>query len=589
MKNLLEIFSNMGIGKKLYLSYLLVVLIPISIIGLMLIHQISNSTQKGIIENATSTATQLSRRLSDVFQKSTIIIDSLILDDTLKRIAVSSYNSNYDFIQLYNSYNRIALFKSVTPEISEIKVFLSNPHMMENGELVQLTPELKASDWFPSVSNSPGKICLEYRPIPRVFLNKSQHLLLTYYLDDRHNGTEMLIVLAINPAAIAQVIGNSSYPAMIVDKNNKILFSTDEFMIGQNYDSSTTGKERSVRYGSQEYFSIQLPIEIKDSRDPLYLYTLVPLNEMSRTVNSSLITGFTAIMACLLLAVILIIIFARSLSYRIRKLRDYTAQVAEGNLELQSDLSGLDEIGQLAEDLSEMSNCIKQLMQDNEEYLLRQNALQIQHKNAQLRMLANQINPHFLFNTLDTIRMNVLREKDTRTAEAIQILADILRASLETVNKPIPLYAELKTAENYLNLIKFRFGSQFDFSIVCQDVDKNLPVLPFILQPLVENAVIHGLGDCAGEGRIDISVCYAPDAPQDVLLSIRDNGAGMRVETLNSIRTALLSPPYEEDGKHIGIPNVHKRLLLYYGSAYGLSISSVSGKGTVITARIMGG
>ena len=219
----------------------------------------------------------------------------------------------------------------------------------------------------------------------------------------------------------------------------------------------------------------------------------------------------------------------------------------------------------------------------NEVYVekLKREKLISHQKEMQLKILSNQINPHFLYNTLETIRMMALVKKETEIASTIKMLSQILRQSLSSSEKTIPMKTELEFVKNYLAIQQLRFGDRIDFSINMDQEAGSCYILPLIIQPLVENSVIHGLENKPGGGTIQITVLLKNDT---LLIDVNDNGTGIDPVHFKQILGDLASDEVTVN-RRIGLLNVHRRIRLYYGMDYGLTL--LNGFDSGITVRMI--
>ena len=211
-----------------------------------------------------------------------------------------------------------------------------------------------------------------------------------------------------------------------------------------------------------------------------------------------------------------------------------------------------------------------------------------EQQKMEFQMLASQINPHFLYNTLEMIRMKAITVGDTETATAIKLLGKSMRYVLDNTGIEYTTVAkELSHIETYLQIQKLRFGERVNYEIRSEeDINLNkIKILPLLLQPIVENAILHGLEEVESGGRITVNIHRDINNPDTLIISIRDNGCGMDADTLNNMRINLekgnISKRYG-----IGLYNINQRIRLCYGMGYGLSIDSEEGNGTTVTARI---
>ena len=208
--------------------------------------------------------------------------------------------------------------------------------------------------------------------------------------------------------------------------------------------------------------------------------------------------------------------------------------------------------------------------------------LNARQKEVEFKMLASQINPHFLYNTLETIRMKAIVNKQSEIAELTLMLAKIMRRNIQVGEQLVTLESELKLVEYYLKIQFYRFGDRIQSEIIVDDnVDKDCLIMPLIIQPLVENAFVHGLESMDMEGKLTIQV----SCDSDMLITVEDNGSGISKDKLLEIMNSLND--FEKlDRTHIGISNVNQRIKLQYGENYGLTIASKEGEGTKITLKI---
>ncbi len=198
---------------------------------------------------------------------------------------------------------------------------------------------------------------------------------------------------------------------------------------------------------------------------------------------------------------------------------------------------------------------------------------------AELELLQAQINPHFLYNTLDSIVILAESERSEDVVSMVTSLSTFFRNSLNSGKDIISLRAELAQATSYLEIQQIRYADVLEYSISVPEEVQDLRVPKLILQPLIENALYHGIRSRRGRGRITITGEKAGD---ELLLRVHDNGAGMSAEELRELQQGI----YQDHHSGLGLKNVHQRIRLYCGEPYGLSFSSVPEEGTTVTVRL---
>jgi two-component system sensor histidine kinase YesM len=216
---------------------------------------------------------------------------------------------------------------------------------------------------------------------------------------------------------------------------------------------------------------------------------------------------------------------------------------------------------------------------------LRDEQLQNEQQRMEMKMLASQINPHFLYNTLESIRMQALTAGNRDVANSIKLLGKSMRYVLEnTGTKFITLQKEFDYIETYIAIQKMRFGSRVNFEMQLEvDIPlEEYQILPFLMQPVIENGIIHGLEGITENCLIRMNFSVVRGYLQ---VSVTDNGVGMNEEELTRLRENINKNTLNASTS-IGLGNIDRRIKLCYGEQYGLSVRSVKGKGTTVVLRL---
>jgi two-component system sensor histidine kinase YesM len=212
---------------------------------------------------------------------------------------------------------------------------------------------------------------------------------------------------------------------------------------------------------------------------------------------------------------------------------------------------------------------------------------EIRQKNAELYALQSQINPHFMYNTLETIGMAVEEGEQEQSVHMIALLGRMMRFSISNKDSLVLISSEVQHIRDYLSIQKFRFEDRLSFHIH-EDINSIKYYTPkFVMQPIIENAIKYGL-EKRKEIVIEIEVVeeITPDGKAVILFIIRDNGPGMEENTLLRIKDLLVSDPMKSRDSGFGIINVHARIAMMFGEEYGLQLKSKVEKGTEVFLRI---
>lgn len=227
-------------------------------------------------------------------------------------------------------------------------------------------------------------------------------------------------------------------------------------------------------------------------------------------------------------------------------------------------------------------------------YKTRKNNAQILNKQTELTALQSQINPHFLYNTLETIRGQALIDDNEEIAKMVEALSAFFRYSISRKGNLVTLRDELANIENYMLIQRYRFNNRFSMEVLIDEEDEeafDFLIPRLIIQPVVENAIFHGLEEKLEGGKVTIDIIVTD---KNLILMISDNGKGMDVDTLKELNARIQSNNVELDDREernqrntgIALPNIHKRIQLLFGEEYGVNVYSTAGQGTDVEITI---
>ena len=312
-------------------------------------------------------------------------------------------------------------------------------------------------------------------------------------------------------------------------------------------------------------------------------WTILCRKNIRNMIKDSVKMKYTAVIMMVIsffVAVMVSVLLSYGLVNPIKKLKRIIRQARDGNLDIQVPLLSNDEIGELGSAYNEMIERIKYLI----EKVLK---TQLNEREAQLNALQSQINPHFLYNTLETMVSIAYEEGVEKLGGMAKSLSSMFKYSTKVGERIVTINDEITHVRNYLDIILVRYEDKFEVNLQIQDELKKYKILKFVLQPLVENSIHHGLEMKLGKGQV---VIRAEEKDEIIEICVQDDGVGMSVERLTEVRRFLneshLTTLSCSSNGRVGIKNVHERIRLYYGPEFGLSIHSEVGRGTVVTMRI---
>jgi two-component system sensor histidine kinase YesM len=308
---------------------------------------------------------------------------------------------------------------------------------------------------------------------------------------------------------------------------------------------------------------------------------LMVLNTLPKDFAWNKLSGLRKRMITLLLFTLILGIGITALissffNKRIKTLVKFMKKVQNGRLDERVPVTSMDEVGELSAMFNEMCQKLS-------EYIQRVYFAEIERKNSELSVLQAQINPHFLYNTLESIKMKALMEDQPEISKMISSLGSLFRWSVKTKDKFVAIDEELDYISSYLDLIQFRYGNKLEIRIEFAEDILDLEIPKLLLQPIVENSVIHGIEPSEGLKCIYLSGKRIGDI---VEISVYDNGVGMSEEDLSELISGLDNRQENTDYYGIGVRNVHQRIRLIFGNEYGLDITSKVDAGTTVHIRI---
>jgi two-component system sensor histidine kinase YesM len=297
------------------------------------------------------------------------------------------------------------------------------------------------------------------------------------------------------------------------------------------------------------------------------------MDEIITTKNE--IGGFISwlLLAVLVLVLLISAFMSAKISQPIKRLERSMRKVEQGDFEIHIPVQGDDEVGRLSRRFNLMVANIREL---RDQIIHEQEA----KRESELEVLQAQINPHFLYNTLNSVVRMAGSGKSEDVITMITSLSKFFRISLSRGKRIITVREELEHIRNYLIIQKIRYKNKFEYEITADEEVLSCKTLKLILQPLVENAIYHGIEMMADEGWIHITAGIVDDK---VLLEVKDNGLGIPQDKLGSILSGEVK---SDEGSSVGVKNVHERIRLTFGEAYGLQIESQLEEGTSVKVWI---
>lgn len=563
LQQFLIIFKNLKFKHKLFISYIVVIIFPLIILGLYSYGQaksfLLNEAKQGLNESVR----QITENLNSKFKRYDTVVSFIVYNTQVVQII---NNEDESYFQRYVNYTEILdpLFTTViniNNDIDSLVIYSGNDSITERSNSIQLLDRIRQKSWFKEV--------VADRRVHWIMEDKTIIGLCRFYEPFKNAPLNLIYVkMKYNNIFDIEMKNIKEYGIFVSDKKRNIIFSQNN--IG---DSRLSNVEKQIALLSQGEVKINgvRCILIKNQIDETG-WTLSYLSPVSSiAINAEKIVGATVIiiLGCLIILIFVTWIFSNTLVKRINNLNNKMKLVKEGNLRIEVSSASKDEVGELTNQFGAMLKNINTLI--DEVYHSK-----IVQKEAEMKALQAQINPHFLYNTLSLINWKAICIDNMEISQITRNVSKFYRTVLNKGENIISIVDEIANTKCYLEIQLAMHNNGFDVEYRLDDEIFEYDMVKTILQPIVENAIEHGIYNKAdGRGKLCLTG-FSKD--ECIFFIIEDNGPGIEKEMLDNI--------FKQNSGGYGMKNVQERLKIFFGEEYGLSISCETGRGTCVTVRI---
>ncbi len=534
-----KLFSNARVQRQLVTTFLFTISIPLLGIGLFLLV----STSRNLTQHYQKQADSDNLRVKSVLLNTTLsiynIAESLSVDTSLAELLTADYASTLERSSAVDGYRRLKDFLAQNASIETLTVYSPNSSLGNTGNFQFLTNELKETSWYAQAASS---VTPFWRINTRLDLHKQEHQELTlFYRIPLIRSKEFAVVsISVSDNYLRNLIENTGYQTILSINEEPCFYHSDRSLKGTPVPLVLTSRAAYYQLhgtltlldGSHSIGAVTTLVPYCSS-DTVYIITL-DRTAQATIFHTTLAYGLL-VAAAFCLPFLLFYLFSRYFSARIVTLRNAIHQAGHGDYHIIDHFQGNDELSEAFGDLKIMIKEIQEKQAEVYRAQLTEQTLLNQQQEMEFKLLASQINPHFLYNTLETIRMKAFTAGNRDVAKAIKLLGKSLRYVLEnTGTASTTLDRELSYIDTYLSIQRLRFGDQVSYvlDIPSQIKPEDYQILPLLLQPVVENAFSHGLEENDHKGEIQISI---REKDASLFIQIKDNGSGMTQEQLEAI------------------------------------------------------
>ncbi|MCF2648491.1 MULTISPECIES: sensor histidine kinase [Niallia] len=583
-KSLLALLlNNIKISKKMFLIYLLAVVIPIVLTNLIIIHSIrenENIQQNKLME---ITIERMKYHLNESLNEITEVSNYISRDMKINEFLQKKYKDNVDYYSDYISLIQENIINSfyVSQALESIEIYTTNPTIVNGGVFWDLRA-VENTDWYKIYKeNNQNMILYPYYEENKQFppkLESSRTISFIRELPNGNNGYKSIVKININYYRLLANIKNE-------DLSNTIVIAYKDQIIFSNHGSENKNamfrplesNEKPAFNLSDSFLAINDRWDIYISNNQTNIFDLI---ENKKTVLLVLI------IFNFLFPTLIILLINKSFQDRIALTEQHLLKVEKGIFERININEGKDEIGDLIRSYNFMVVKIDELLGEVYKKEREQQKIELAKTKAELNALQSQVNPHFLYNTLDSIRMRNLLNGDKESATVINELALLFRRMTKWSDSYfVTVEEEIAYVQRYLNIQKYRFVDRLNFSIYVEEECKAYYIPKMLILTFVENACIHGIEKKKDGGEISIIVSKQDEA---IYIEILDSGIGMDEKRLMKIKESLekndiTTSNWEES---TGILNAYLRLKMHYQQEVELVMESQMYNGTEVCIKL---
>lgn len=579
-----EMMSKAKIKRQLYTIYMLAVFLPIVVLGGFLLFNTAKLLINYHKDLLKSDNLRVKTILFEITTQTYNISENISSSAVLRNILVGEYQERNDFLTEANKYSDIDDYMSNYAEIDKIQIYTDNPDIDSYKQYVPVTNEIKETEWYQKALNQSSVFWTLIKDIDK-YENEYWNLCLVRKLSLVNSDYNSVLVIKISDNYLRSRIENSEYSIMISIDEYGCFYSSMRDFYGEpqavyiDFDENYYSYTGNVDMEGKKYLTSVSTTHMYKSDSKIYITTLNL--HAYENIRSILWTCILILGVAIILPGIVIHFFTDYFTGRVNTLREEMHKASTEDYDIIPTFRGQDELSEAFADLQTMVQMIKEKDAKMYEAKINEKELLNEQQVMEFKMLASQINPHFLYNTLESIRMKAFTAGDREVATAIKLLGKSMRYVLENTGTVFTtLDKELNYIETYIMIQRLRFGERVNYSFQVEDglELENYRILPLLLQPIVENAILHGLEDQEGEGQIIIHVSADEE---NLHIIIKDNGRGMSKEELKKVRRKLYVKNSELKTS-IGLYNINERIKLCYGEGHGIRIESMLSEGTEV-------
>ena len=583
MRSILEKFmrqiDNFSIRKKMIFIYIFCMLLPITLTDGVIIYTVLHTEAQLLRSEMEDIADAVSYQIFYDVDTVSKVAKSIYTSQYINDFLETKYEDPFDYVVHYQQFFKDTLFQSADMTGSSVITLYTDNETIVSGGTVRSLDLIKGSDWYQDLSkkNTEQMLHFAYEPdIPGAVMDPERCVYFLSKMNYYGGGqSEKMLKLEMDYSTINRNLQNLNYDMPVyICHEGKIIFSNRG---GENIGDPFANFSFS---GDVEYLKIS---NIYGAE--LEICVLRPETNLTGKLAERLPILVLLFLINILFPLIMVLLLNRSLTARISRLSSIFRNTEDENLIEIEDVAAKDEIGDLMRNYNRMAFRIKTLVKIVYKNRIREQEMTVARQKAELLALRSQINPHFLFNALESIRMHSVIKKEKITAEMVEKLAVMQRQYVDWGEDIIKVGQEMDIVRNYMDLQQYRFGARLSYKLDVEDECQHQKIPKLTIVTFAENACVHGIEKKTVPGWVFIRV-YREN--EKMCIEVEDTGEGMTENEINSMRQKMENASIEllENEKGVGVINACLRLKMMSHDRVHFELSGEEGTGVTVLIRL---
>lgn len=569
-------FRNQKLMKKLIISIILIIVIPLMLIGIFLSIYMATTVKKNLCDKKLEIVENIGINITDYLKRiEELSVEAGESNSAARVIKNKAFTTDYVTVKQW-------LDGIIQNNEDYINISLSNDGViyMQAGTYIESEDERALSELMKENTEDLWTLPRKLNISPYVLTKPYSKDVLTYYskINEYYNWNQEYAAISVSIGEeefckrYTDYLGSDYQECFVIRQDGIILSATDKSKLGKTYEQHLEVEDRRLKNNSG-YWKAGGNYYFYSYYEPMQLYVVEGVAGSS--IDITVRPVWIIIMAVLILCIAFGVVFAYVQHYYmilpLNQLLENIQHVKTGNFDIEKQKFNEDEIGKLNQEFIDMSMQLQKMLK--EVYISK-----INEQEAEIQVLQSQINPHFLYNTLDSIHWRAVKYKAYDVADQIEALSEMYKYSLSKGRKMISFKEELVFLDNYFFIMKARYKKRIEFKVSVDETYEAIEIPKLILQPLIENAVFHGLEPLNTGGCVWIE---ASRQGGELIITVGDNGIGTDGEALMEKINSQVN-----DGEALALKNIDMRMRLHYGKEHGILLESRPGEGCRVILRI---